>query len=519
MRPLRTSLVSGAIIAFSLMGVIAPLGATNPLGSDTFSDVPAGHWADEAIGWAVAANITEGVEQGRFDLSGTATRTRVVDFLYRFHNLTKGVPNPEATDSDIARLNALFDAYSQAWDDWRGLRQAQLDYQKPELDREAYNAAVTAYEDDTDPAHQAAEEAFRAATAGIAAGDTASLAVALSAAQDRTRGLTAVHDALTAVRVLLEADRETIEENLDADRAAFQARNAAWDRARSTWQALLTASDLEARSARNDARYAATAGEWETLGDALDVWNEALHPYRDEQDSAASELEDAGNAYHDALLAAADAQALGSDTAANATDVLEALQTAATEAARALEAMAGSRDIEGDGALGAVGSALTARSVLGAAAAAYGAALADYETADDAWWDTYDARKWGGSFVDVSPWNWGDEAIRWAVNNKITAGVGDGRFDPDGTVTRAQTVTFLYRLHNLLTDQPASDVSPGSDAFSDVSAGHWADTAIGWAVATKITTGVGEGRFDPDGTVTRAQIIALLYRLNNLLTG
>ena len=512
-------MVSGATVAFLVMGVVAPLSADYPQGSDTFSDVPAGHWADEAIGWAVAVNITEGVEEGRFDLKGIATRTRVVDFLYRFHNSANGAPNPEATDSDIALLHAHFDAYGQAWDDWRGLRQAQLDHQTSKLGQAAYDAAVTGYDDDALPAYQAAEDALGAAAADVAAGDPAALTVALSAAQDRTLGLTAVHDGLTAVQALLEADRETIEQNLNADLTAFQARNAAWDLARSTWQALLTEAGLQARSARNNARYEATVAEWETLGKALDEWNDALRAYRDEQESAASELEDANATYQDALLAAANAQARGSDAAAGATDVLEALRTAATEAARALEAMAGSGDTEKAGALGAARSALAARTALGAAATAYDAALAAYEAADDAWWETYDARKWGGSFSDVSPWNWGDEAIRWAAGANVTAGVGEGRFDPDGTVTRAQIVTFLYRLHNLLAGQPPSDVSPGSDTFSDVSAGHWADAAIGWAVATNITTGVEEGRFDPDGTVTRAQVITLLYRLNNLLAG
>ena len=431
--------------------------------------------------------------------------------------MANGVPNPEATDTDIAHRDALFDASSEAWDVWRSIREMQVAYQIPELEEAALEAAVTAYSDDAFPAYQAAEDALRAAAAGVATGDAAALTVALSAAQDRTLGLTAVHDALTAVQALLTADRETLEENLDADRAAFEARSAAWDLARSNWHALLTAADLEALSARDNARVAAIAGEWETVGEALDEWNDALLAYRDDQNAAASEVKDATSAFHDAVLAAAIAQARGSDAAANAGDVLEALRTAETQTARALVAIAGSRNVEGDGALDAVRSALTARSALGTAAAAYGTALANFENANDAWWEAYDARKWGGSFADVGPWNWADEAIRWAVETRMTSGVGEGRFDPNGTVTRAQIVTFLYRLHNLLTDQLPSDLPPGSDTFTDVPAGHWADNAVGWAVETRMTSGVGEGRFDPDGTVTRAQIVTFLYRLHNLL--
>ena len=60
---------------------------------------------------------------------------------------------------------------------------------------------------------------------------------------------------------------------------------------------------------------------------------------------------------------------------------------------------------------------------------------------------------------------------------------------------------------------------PGSDTFHDVPAGHWADRSIGWAVANRITRGVAEGRFDPNGTVTRAQIVTFLYRAFHLAQG
>ena len=83
-------------------------------------------------------------------------------------------------------------------------------------------------------------------------------------------------------------------------------------------------------------------------------------------------------------------------------------------------------------------------------------------------------------------------------------------------MTRAQIVTFLLRVNNLF-EAPTATTQLGSDTFSDLDAGHWADEAIGWAVANKITAGVGEGRFDPNGTLTRAQIVTLLYRFNNLL--
>ena len=59
----------------------------------------------------------------------------------------------------------------------------------------------------------------------------------------------------------------------------------------------------------------------------------------------------------------------------------------------------------------------------------------------------------------------------------------------------------------------------GSDTFQDVPAGHWADQSIGWAVANRITRGVGVGRFDPNGIVNRAQIVTFLYRSFHLAQG
>ena len=51
-----------------------------------------------------------------------------------------------------------------------------------------------------------------------------------------------------------------------------------------------------------------------------------------------------------------------------------------------------------------------------------------------------------GTFTDVSADAYYAEAVQWAVENGITDGVGDNRFAPDATCTRAQIVTFLYRF-------------------------------------------------------------------------
>ena len=93
----------------------------------------------------------------------------------------------------------------------------------------------------------------------------------------------------------------------------------------------------------------------------------------------------------------------------------------------------------------------------------------------------------------------------WAVENGITQGVSNTEFAPDATVTRGQTVTFLYRA----AGKPAvSGIVP----FTDVKPGKYYYKAVKWAVANGITTGVSETEFAPDGGCTRGQIVTFLYR-------
>ena len=97
------------------------------------------------------------------------------------------------------------------------------------------------------------------------------------------------------------------------------------------------------------------------------------------------------------------------------------------------------------------------------------------------------------------------EAVRWALSEGITGGVGDGRFDPNATCTREQAVAFLYRA----ADSPA--VSGGS-AFSDVAVNAYYADAVAWAEQNEVTGGIGGGLFGSGRNCTRAQIVTFLYR-------
>lgn len=109
------------------------------------------------------------------------------------------------------------------------------------------------------------------------------------------------------------------------------------------------------------------------------------------------------------------------------------------------------------------------------------------------------------SFSDVSSDAFYYEAVKWAVANGITSGVGGNRFAPNDTCTRGQVVTFLHRAAG---EPSASAVS----SFADVSTDAFYYKAVNWAVANGITSGVGGNRFAPNDRCTRAQVVTFLYR-------
>ena len=109
-------------------------------------------------------------------------------------------------------------------------------------------------------------------------------------------------------------------------------------------------------------------------------------------------------------------------------------------------------------------------------------------------------------FTDVTAGVYHD-AIMWAYKSKITTGVTDTTFVPNGSCTRAQIVTFLYRAAG--SPEVAENVT---NPFTDVSKDSVYYNAIMWAVEKKITTGVTDTTFEPNFPCTRAQIVTFLYR-------
>ncbi len=97
------------------------------------------------------------------------------------------------------------------------------------------------------------------------------------------------------------------------------------------------------------------------------------------------------------------------------------------------------------------------------------------------------------------------QAVNWATAQGITNGTDRFHFSPDDSCTRAQVVTFLWRL----ADSPKGAKAA---AFSDVKSGAWYAEAVAWAVQQGVTKGVSDTSFAPSDPCTRAQTVTFLYR-------
>ncbi len=97
------------------------------------------------------------------------------------------------------------------------------------------------------------------------------------------------------------------------------------------------------------------------------------------------------------------------------------------------------------------------------------------------------------------------KAVLWAVEKGVTNGTSATTFSPGDTVTRAQVVTFLWRLRG-------SSAAAAGNPFADVDAGSYYYKAVLWAAANGVTDGVSPTMFAPDAPCTRAQIVTFLYR-------
>ena len=101
---------------------------------------------------------------------------------------------------------------------------------------------------------------------------------------------------------------------------------------------------------------------------------------------------------------------------------------------------------------------------------------------------------------------WYHEGTDFVIANGLMNGVGNGKFDPNGSLTRAMLVTILYRVEG------SPDVSGYRNPFTDVPAGQWYTDAIIWAAHEGIVNGMSPTTYEPNTNITREQIATIMHR-------
>lgn len=108
-------------------------------------------------------------------------------------------------------------------------------------------------------------------------------------------------------------------------------------------------------------------------------------------------------------------------------------------------------------------------------------------------------------FDDLDTSQWYHRYVDYAIEHGLLTGTGGRSFSPDGTLTRAQVVTVLWRMEGERKVSAALN-------FTDVAQGQWYTEAIRWAVSQKIMEGKGDGTFGPNDPITWEQLAVILYR-------
>lgn len=116
----------------------------------------------------------------------------------------------------------------------------------------------------------------------------------------------------------------------------------------------------------------------------------------------------------------------------------------------------------------------------------------------------------GSPFRDVEQ-HWGKTAIEWLAMRSIADGMEEGLFMPEEPLTRAQFVKLLLEAGISPKAEPAA-ASAAPAGFNDVGEDHWAKSWIAQASVSGLADGVGDGRFEPDRPLTRAEMMALVVR-------
>ena len=116
-------------------------------------------------------------------------------------------------------------------------------------------------------------------------------------------------------------------------------------------------------------------------------------------------------------------------------------------------------------------------------------------------------------FKDIKSSDYFYKPVLWAVEKGITTGVSKNKFNPQGICTRAQTVTFLWRM----AEKPTPETT--KNKFKDVKSKDYFYKAVLWASEKKIVAGYSDGTFKPQGKCLRRQMVTFLYKYDKFVNG
>jgi hypothetical protein len=119
-------------------------------------------------------------------------------------------------------------------------------------------------------------------------------------------------------------------------------------------------------------------------------------------------------------------------------------------------------------------------------------------------------------FSDVADGAYYKDAVEWAIAAGITNGISEDKFNPNGSVTREQLASFIYRYAQSKDSSLKTDAATALNFNDAGKVSAWANEAMHWCVEKEIVGGTGNNMLTPQGTATRGQIVTMLYRFFTL---
>lgn len=114
-------------------------------------------------------------------------------------------------------------------------------------------------------------------------------------------------------------------------------------------------------------------------------------------------------------------------------------------------------------------------------------------------------------FIDVAEGTWYAPFVKWAARYGITTGTGNGKFSPDGRITREEMAVFFVRYFETFDAMPKADTTVTTKPADLDEVSSWAQDAVGKLWALGLLNGDGVN-FAPKDKATRAQTAALCQR-------